>query len=372
MEPDATNYFVVGKDSFADLVFNPARQPHLHHIFNRAKQKPVDEFVLAEKPQVKYLCHVTLIQKLGKFTPRLAFSTRDETGNLRGERVAAGNATYDLKARVDLEHCYEKFWELVSFLKTLRGVEIPEGPFSLISKGDAEIVEAIVRDRDPGSFRSIVMELISRGGSLSRQDINQLLKRREKLVEFEAAIESHGDDEGWWQDFFEANKWIFGYGLNYQILRQLQSQPHYGGTRIDGAGGQRGDMLTSTSGDIGFTVLVEIKKPKTDLLHGSKEIRRGAWSLSKPLTDALSQIEANIATWPGGSEQPDNRDILETQGIYTVQPKGIIVIGSLRQVAEPRSKRATFERFRKSIHGVEILTFDELLYRARFIVDQAD
>ena len=368
---DDNTCFVVGRDSFADLVFNPALQSNLRHIFNKAKQQPVSEFVLAEKPQVKYLCHVTLIEKRDKFTPRLAFSTRDETGKLKGERVAAGKETFDLKARVDLEDCYEKFWELVSFLRTLNGVEIPEGPFSLLSQGDAEIVAAIVRDRDPSSLKSIVKELLSRGRSLSRQDVNQLLKRREKLLEFEAALESR-DAERWWQDFFEQNKWIFGYGLNYQILRQEQAQPHYGGTHIDGSGGQRGDTLTSTSGDIGFTVLVEIKKPKTPLLQGEKPIRSGAWSLSQQLTDALSQVEANIPTWLEGSKQPENMDRFEKDGVYTVQPKGIIVIGSLRQIAGLRTKRDTFERFRRSIHGVEILTFDELLHRARFIVEQSD
>lgn len=279
--------------------------------------------------------------------------------------------TYDLKARVDLDCCYGKFWELVSFLRTLKGVAVPEGPFSLISQDDAEIVGAIVRDRNPSSLRSIVKELLSCGGSLSRQDINQLLKRKERLVEFEGAIGAR-DDENWWQDFFEQNKWIFGYGLNYQILRQEQPQPHYGGTRMDGSGGQKGDILTSTSGDIGFTVLVEIKKPKTPLLHGTEEIRSGAWSLSKQLTDALSQIEANISTWLERSKLPDNMDRLEGEQIYTVQPKGIIVIGTLKLIADVRSKRDTFERFRKSIHGVEILTFDELLHRARYIVDQTD
>jgi hypothetical protein len=174
------------------------------------------------------------------------------------------------------------------------------------------------------------------------------------------------------KNFHLENKWIFGYGLNYQILRQKQPQPHYGGTRVDGLGAQRGDMLTATAGDIGFTVLVEIKKPRTPLLQGVKEIRRGAWILSKELTDALSQIEANRSAWLENSKQPYNMDTLETERVYTVQPKGIIVIGSLSQVAELRTKRDTFERFRKSIHGVEILTFDELLHRARFIVDQAD
>jgi hypothetical protein len=364
-------YFFVGKDSFADLVFNPARQPNLRHIFNKAKQHPVKEFVLAEKPQVKYLCHVTLIESRDKFTPRLAFSIRDDTGRLRALRTAAGEDTYDLKARVDLEDCHDKFWELVSFLRTLDGVEIPEGPFSLVLRDDAEIVEAIVRDRDPSSLKGIVKELLSRGGSLSRQDINQLLRRKEKLQEFEAAMDSD-DNEGWWQDSFEENKWIFGYGLNYQVLRQDQPQPYYGGTRVDGLGGQRGDMLTSTSGDVGFTVLVEIKKPRTPLLQGTREIRKGAWSLSKELTDALSQIEANIPSWADSSKQPDNVDRFEKVGVYTVQPKGIVVIGTWGQVKEPRSKRNTFERFRKSIHGVEILTFDELLHRARFIVDQSD
>ncbi|MFZ0276045.1 MAG: hypothetical protein WA254_09035 [Candidatus Sulfotelmatobacter sp.] len=63
---DEATYFFIGKDSFADLVFNPARQPGLRHIFNKAKQASVKEFVLAEKPQVKYLCHVTLHRVAGQ------------------------------------------------------------------------------------------------------------------------------------------------------------------------------------------------------------------------------------------------------------------------------------------------------------------
>jgi hypothetical protein len=120
-------------------------------------------------------------------------------------------------------------------------------------------------------------------------------------------------------------------------------------------------------------VLVEIKTPKTSLIQGSTEIRNGAWSLSKNLTDALSQIEANIDTWAKqGSTQQDNRDRLEKDNIYTVQPKGILVIGSLNDVASERSKRDTFQRFRKSIHGVDIITFDELYKRASFIVENKE
>ena len=123
-------------------------------------------------------------------------------------------------------------------------------------------------------------------------------------------------------------------------------------------------------GDINFTVLVEIKTPATPLLQGKEEIRNGAWSLSKGLTDALSRIEANIDTWnKHGSAQPDNRDVLESRAVYTVQPKGIIVIGTLSQL-DLRTKWETFQRFRRSIHGIDIVTFDELYQRAKYIVEK--
>jgi Domain of unknown function (DUF4263) len=140
---------------------------------------------------------------------------------------------------------------------------------------------------------------------------------------------------------------------------------------MDGKGGQRGDYPTSTVGDINFTVLVEIKTPGTPLLQGKEEIRSGAWSLSKELTDALSQIEANIDMWnKHGSTQPDNRDELEGREVYTVQPKGIIVIGTLSEVNDSRNRRETFQRFRRSIHGVDIVTFDELYERAKYVVER--
>jgi antiviral defense system Shedu protein SduA len=69
-----------------------------------------------------------------------------------------------------------------------------------------------------------------------------------------------------------------------------------------------------------------------------------------------------------GYSHPANQDRLDK--IYTVKPKAIVVIGALDQVKDVRTKWETFELFRKSIHGVEIITFDELYERARFIVDR--
>ncbi|NQU77617.1 DUF4263 domain-containing protein [Candidatus Falkowbacteria bacterium] len=359
--------FIIGKDNFSDLQVNstPAIEK-FYYFFHQKDRRLIKQFVLNEGKQVDYICRVTLIKKIDKFTPRLSFSVRDKTKKIVEESET--NLT-NIKANVSLDDCYDNFWKLISFLRSLQEIDVPKDKFSLISQDEREIVSAL-RGRGAGSVINIVRQLLGAPDiSLTQKDINSLMKRREKLSEFKGALDTHSTDEGWWQDFFEQNKWIFGYGLNYEILKQQQSQPNYGGTRVDGRGGQRGDNLMATTGDLNFTVLVEIKTPATQLLQGVKEIRSGAWSLSKDLTDALSQIQVNIQTWEKqGSEQPDNRDKLENISVFTVKPKGIIVVGSLGQLND-RNRRETFQRFRKSIHGIDIITFDELFERAKFIVE---
>ena len=358
--------FVIGKDKFSDLQINstPAIEK-FYYFFHRSDRRLIKQFILNEGKQVDYICRVTLIKKGDKFTPRLSFSVRDKVKEIINKfEVKPTN----IKANVSLDNCYDNFWKLISFLQSIREIETPQDSFSLIAQGEAEIVGAL-RGRDTSSIVNIIKQLSNTEGvKLSQEDINQLLKRREKLEKFKTGLDNKISDEGKWQNFFEKNKWIFGYGLDYHILRQEQAQPHYGGGQVDGSGGQRGDYLASTMGDLSFTVLVEIKTPVTPLLQGTREIRNGAWSLSKELTDAVSQIGANIAMWEKeGSRQDDNKERFESENIFTVKPKGIIVIGSLSQL-DTRNKRESFQRFRKSIHGIDIITFDELFQRAKFIV----
>jgi hypothetical protein len=357
--------FVVGKESFSDLEIRPAKEGgDFYYFFNVKMNHLVKQFILDDKPKVSYICQVVLIKKSDKFTPRLSFSIRDKYGKITDDL----QQTKQIKANINLNDCHENFWKLISFMQSLTKIEIPQGDFSLITQEDEEIVKAL-RGRNIESIKKIIKQLsATKGVFLSEDDVSQLLNHKEKTQEFESGMASHASDEDWWQNYFEINKWIFGYGLNYQILRQEQGQAHYGGSRIDGKGDHRGDYLTSTMGEINFTVLVEIKTPNTTLLQGSKEIRSGAWSISKDFTDAISQIQSNIQTWDQeGSKQQDNRTKFEDNSIFTVQPKGIIIIGSLGEFGEERSKRETFQRFRKSIHGIDIITYDELLYRAKYI-----
>lgn len=175
--------------------------------------------------------------------------------------------------------------------------------------------------------------------------------------------------EASWQEFFENNTWIFGYGLNYRILKSLATQPRYGGLNVAGKGTQKGDYLQRTEAQIKFTVLVEIKKPNTELL-GTEQYRNGAWELSRELTGGVSQMQANCIKWEKeGAQTEENREMLLKQQIFTVQPKGILIIGHTNQL-NTVSKRNSFELFRRNMLNPEILTFDEVFERAKFIVEQ--
>ena len=162
--------------------------------------------------------------------------------------------------------------------------------------------------------------------------------------------------------------------MNYQFLSLLKDQPNYGGSNYTGKGSQKGDSLMNTYGDSKFTVLVEIKTPATKLLSynnlGNPKIyRNDSWLLSSDLLGAISQIQVNSRTWALNSQKDDNIRKLEKINIFTVEPKGILVIGNLEEVSRNESIASCFESFRRNTMNPEIITYDELYERARFIIE---
>ncbi len=242
----------------------------------------------------------------------------------------------------------------------------PSGALVITDENKASIIRGLI-EHDLGEE---VWEQISTGNPnlASRLAAAQLQEEREKvLAEFMRMLEDENLGEGDWQDFFETHTWIFGYGLRYQILRTVQSQPNYGGTTVTGRGGQRGDFLSTTEANVRFTTLVEIKKPQEGLL-GSTQYRNGAWSISSELAGAISQVQINCSTWEiEGSRTDANREAMATDGIYTIKPRGIVVIGNLTEL-DSREKRSSFEQFRNNLANPEIITYDELYERTRYIV----
>lgn len=90
--------------------------------------------------------------------------------------------------------------------------------------------------------------------------------------------------------------------------------------------------------------------------------------ISGDVAGGVAQVLSNCRTWEiEGSQTADNRELLEQNQRYTIQPKGILVIGHTSQL-DTIAKRTSFELFRRNLQNPEIITFDELLERASHLL----
>lgn len=228
-----------------------------------------------------------------------------------------------------------------------------------------------------------VVEEIIKSGAINSKDIINLGYRKEQLSIFNSLLTDTNaivdyrseheikisGDEAIWQHFFKENQWIFGYGLRYQFLGLITDQPHYGGKSVIGTGDQRGDYLMATEADKRFTVLVEIKTPQTNLVE--IKVRSGAHRIGTDLVDGVVQLQTNCQTWEiEGSRTDENRELSIQGSFYTHEPRAILVVGHTKQL-DDLNKRNSFEIFRTNLRSPEILTFDELYGRAKYIVEHS-
>lgn len=247
-----------------------------------------------------------------------------------------------------------------------RLVVAPEGSVVVVPGRVREVVDAYLSS-DPDAFWAAINDM--QPDLLKAVAITKLHESRRRAVDdFRLHLDSGRWKEGDWQQFFENNTWIFGQGLAYQFLGVVQAQPSYGGTTVRGTGGQRGDFLAAAAAAVRFTALVDIKTPAAELVS-DKLYRNKVHVMGHDLVGGVAQLQSNCRTWTvEGSRQEENREDLEAGRIYTYEPKGILVIGHTSQLAKDRNKRATFELFRRNLHNPEVITFDELLEKAEFVV----
>lgn len=241
------------------------------------------------------------------------------------------------------------------------------GEFVQVKKGEEELIE-ILESVDHSvilpTLRTIVQD------RLSHDDINTILGRKDALSLYSDMLNAqkqHTELE--WQKFLQENDWIFGYGLRYKYLSILQRECHVSGTDLDGKNSVISDFLLS---DNRYTKIVELKRPDTPLFK-SNQNRSESWQLSSELTDAVSQILCQKASWEYESRNNcyDSSGELISEGTYDVDC--ILLIGTSNQFSgddkQAVIKAKTIELYRRNMRNIEILFYDELFERAHFIVE---
>ena len=151
------------------------------------------------------------------------------------------------------------------------------------------------------------------------------------------------------------------------------------GSYVAGAG-KRVDALLKIQGMVSALSFGEIKTHKTNLIESVKVLyRKECWKISEELAGGIAQIQKtvqiSIRNIQTKTQIKGERGDLTEEELFLYHPKAFLVIGSLSQFKGEHGineeKYSSFELFRKNIQNPEIITFDELYERARYIVTSA-
>jgi hypothetical protein len=386
--------FDVEKDEFSKLDIRPASKDGKFHYFYHAGQaRLITDFIIENKPQVATMCTVILIRKDEGYSPRLRFWKKDKTQagkQAMSIQIPNEDVTREIKASVNTGEAYGNFWKLIDFLQSFKDVELPANEFRIVSASSAQLVEQL-----RGSDRRTVLEAVSTflEGSLTQADIHLIANRKGQLDYFgcllhdadffeqERARLNKDGKEALWQYFFEQNAWIFGYGLNLIACESFDDKKleriTTGNSLFQGAG-KRSDAVMRSRSAVSSLVFCEIKTHEKPLLEKAPYRPPDVYQVSAELTGAVSQVQKTADKALRGMKDYVERHY-EPDGtptgieFSTVRPRGVVVIGNLEQLSSSGAvnpeQLSSFEFYRKAIADVEIITFDELYQRARFIVE---
>lgn len=303
--------------------------------------------------------------------------------NIQQYTAATGNPH-----RLGFAFLGDEITKLFNFIRDVQTMRFGSERYQRLSDDDIEHLEVTdsqalnIFQQNQELFTSIIQSKIT------TKDIVAFAYRKKQLDYFERLLntnyfdqvveQTHYTREGVWQKFFESNQWIFGYGLGYIFLTGLDDkklEQVVQGFNLN-QHGKRIDAVMKTRGIISNLCFVEIKTHKTKLLAENPH-RPGCFAPSKELGEAVSQIQVSTdSAIRSLSEKVSMRDDFGNptgEDIYNFQARSFLVIGSLSEFLTENGvnedKLRSFELFRKSIVSPEILTFDELYERARFIVE---
>ncbi len=185
--------------------------------------------------------------------------------------------------------------------------------------------------------------------------------------------------ENVWQNFFENNPWIFGYGLQLIACEGVDEEKLekriVGNDVVDGSG-KTIDAFLKTKGSVSKILFCEIKNHFKDLLVEEYD-RPGVFVPRKDLRGAVAQVQKTIHKMTlkltENYHRHEDKDGNPVEDILFVKPRGLVVIGQLGDFKTDGGinyeKLSSFELYRQQVSGIEIITYDELYERARFIIE---
>lgn len=271
--------------------------------------------------------------------------------------------------------------QLIEFILNMKRVHLPD--HEGLNVTDEQLRKLLVSPEQARTLISenhqLIMEAVK--SEVTTSDIVAIGYRKKQLERFRDLLLDPETNELVWQAFFEKNVWIFGYGLTYLFLSNLDERKLE--QAVSGNDlwqrGKRADGVLKSRGAIEALCFVEIKKHSTALVR-THQYRPACWAPSEELAGAVVQCQVTVEQVVRKAiekvEPVDERGDPTGEQIFTYQPRSFLIVGSLDEFIGAEGTRKdcyrSFELFRRNIVRPEIVTFDELYERAKFIVEVAD
>lgn len=182
-----------------------------------------------------------------------------------------------------------------------------------------------------------------------------------RLLELWRANINNADEE-FWQKFFKMHPWVISQIFSYPVVL-FKDKAYIGGKSISNKEGNVIDFLYKNKLTDNL-ILVEIKAPTTKLL--SKEYRDNIYSVSTDLTGAANQI----LNYKDGFQKEYNLLASKTSATSELfNPKCLLIVGNQEKEIINKNLRRSFELYRAEMKSVEIITFDELFEKVKFVIN---
>jgi len=247
---------------------------------------------------------------------------------------------------------------LVAILKT-RGIEYGKNSYAVVNPESI-----ILTDDNKGQYIKKVIEAgyseemwqslaesdptlaIKLSYAKIQQTRKEIIKQFKKRLKTDSYSETNGDNS--WQRFIYTHNWLFG--VNYK--KPIEK------TKIS-ISGIMPDYLFPTID--GFVDILEIKLPKDPVIREDTS-HPGSWKWSPEANSAIGQV-VNYLSEIDRQRLEIEKNIKDKYAISLslLKPRVYILIGNSTDWTS--SKRDGLRKLNHSLHGIEIITYSDLLNR---------
>ena len=169
-------------------------------------------------------------------------------------------------------------------------------------------------------------------------------------------------DEGFWQAKLKEHAYAVSQLFSVPVTF-IQDTAYVGGMSLDRKDARLLDFMFS-GGTANDAILVEIKTPTTQLL-GTK-YRTNVYPPSAALGGSIVQVNDYCH-----SLRQNIQNIKLPKGVdlelSTFNPRRVVIIGHYTKELNDPKKKASFELFRASLAGIEVVTFDEFFRKIELL-----